>query len=235
MLTENKFSKYLLYAIGEIALVMIGIILALQVNNQNEIRKLNNLYKTYEVNIISELKTDLLKLNEMDSLGKVRTVTIENYVDYFNTDKLDTNILKSKADSLRLNLNFFGTSTYTIQDLLSTGNLKLFPSHKRNALLKYKNFADKITVAEFKSLEQVDEVTLDFRKEIDLLFSFNYTQKEHTEVKNWEYNIDSPQMRMRNNSLSYYLKLYQRQERIYESIRKETIKLIEILENNNKG
>ncbi|MFT6995454.1 MAG: hypothetical protein ACJA1P_002199 [Maribacter sp.] len=36
LLSENKFSKYMLYAIGEIALVMIGILLALQVNNWNE-------------------------------------------------------------------------------------------------------------------------------------------------------------------------------------------------------
>jgi predicted permease len=36
MLTENKFSKYLIYAIGEIALVMIGILLILQVNNWNK-------------------------------------------------------------------------------------------------------------------------------------------------------------------------------------------------------
>lgn len=40
LLTENKFSKYFLYAIGEIALVMIGILLALQVNNWNAQRKL---------------------------------------------------------------------------------------------------------------------------------------------------------------------------------------------------
>ncbi|MEN2281322.1 DUF6090 family protein [Algoriphagus sp. SE2] len=39
LLSENKFSKYLLYAIGEIALVMVGILLALQVNNWNESRK----------------------------------------------------------------------------------------------------------------------------------------------------------------------------------------------------
>ena len=38
-MAENKFTKYLLYAIGEIALVMIGILLALQVNNWNEQRK----------------------------------------------------------------------------------------------------------------------------------------------------------------------------------------------------
>ncbi|WP_299122275.1 hypothetical protein [uncultured Winogradskyella sp.] len=39
LLTENKFSKYLLYAIGEIILVVIGILIALQFNNRNEQRK----------------------------------------------------------------------------------------------------------------------------------------------------------------------------------------------------
>ncbi len=39
LLAENRFSKYLVYAIGEIILVMIGILLALQVNNWNERRK----------------------------------------------------------------------------------------------------------------------------------------------------------------------------------------------------
>ena len=39
MLKNNKVTAYLLYAIGEIVLVMIGILLALQVNNWNEKRK----------------------------------------------------------------------------------------------------------------------------------------------------------------------------------------------------
>ncbi len=39
LITENKFSKYLLYAIGEIILVVIGILIALQFNNRNEQRK----------------------------------------------------------------------------------------------------------------------------------------------------------------------------------------------------
>lgn len=39
LLTENKFSKYLLYAIGEIILVVIGIMIALQFNNLNEEKK----------------------------------------------------------------------------------------------------------------------------------------------------------------------------------------------------
>ena len=38
-LTENKFGKYLTYAIGEIILVVIGILIALSINNWNEDRK----------------------------------------------------------------------------------------------------------------------------------------------------------------------------------------------------
>jgi len=36
LLTENKLSKYLIYAIGEIILVVIGILIALQINNWNK-------------------------------------------------------------------------------------------------------------------------------------------------------------------------------------------------------
>jgi hypothetical protein len=36
LLTKNKFSKYLLYAIGEISLVVIGILIALQIGNWND-------------------------------------------------------------------------------------------------------------------------------------------------------------------------------------------------------
>jgi hypothetical protein len=48
LLLNNKVSKYLLYTIGEIALVMIPILLALQVINQNEERKSNDFVTAYE-------------------------------------------------------------------------------------------------------------------------------------------------------------------------------------------
>ena len=55
MLTENKFSKYLLYAMGEIILVVVGILIALQVNIWNEDRKLRKV----EIGLLQELKGDL--------------------------------------------------------------------------------------------------------------------------------------------------------------------------------
>ena len=42
LLGKNKTGKYFKYAIGEIVLVVIGILIALQINNWNEVRKTNN-------------------------------------------------------------------------------------------------------------------------------------------------------------------------------------------------
>ena len=47
LLTENKFSKYLIYAIGEIVLVVIGILIALSINNWNENLKNKKLETSY--------------------------------------------------------------------------------------------------------------------------------------------------------------------------------------------
>jgi len=55
LLSKNEVTRYIIYAIGEIALVMIGILLALQVNNWNEGRK--NIKK--EVIYLQNFKKDL--------------------------------------------------------------------------------------------------------------------------------------------------------------------------------
>lgn len=55
LLAENKFSKYLLYAIGEIVLVVIGILIALQINNWNEYKN----ERKQEQKVLTELLTSL--------------------------------------------------------------------------------------------------------------------------------------------------------------------------------
>ncbi len=55
LLSENKLSKYLIYAIGEIVLVVIGILIALQINNWNEERKAEIL----EVKLLRDLVLEM--------------------------------------------------------------------------------------------------------------------------------------------------------------------------------
>ena len=54
LLTDNKISKYLLYAIGEIVLVVIGILIALQINNLNEYR----IDREQEKELLTQLKSE---------------------------------------------------------------------------------------------------------------------------------------------------------------------------------
>ena len=86
LLTENKFSKYLLYAIGEIALVMIGILLALQVNNWNEETKNNKA----EIKILQHLVEDLTETKEEIVRINIKLLlqlgSISNLVNYIEND-----------------------------------------------------------------------------------------------------------------------------------------------------
>jgi len=65
MIKDNKFSKYFLYAIGEIILVVIGILIALSINNWNELKKIRNTEKVYLIEIKSDLIQDTLLLSQV--------------------------------------------------------------------------------------------------------------------------------------------------------------------------
>lgn len=75
LVNEGKTTNYLKYAIGEIALVMIGILLALQVNNWNEHRKL----KIEEVGLLQDIQSDLrASINEIDRNISYNSITVRN-------------------------------------------------------------------------------------------------------------------------------------------------------------
>ena len=61
--SENKFGKYLLYALGEILLVVIGILVALKINNWNEGKKRDNLLQGIYTTISNDLKRDTIMLS----------------------------------------------------------------------------------------------------------------------------------------------------------------------------
>jgi len=73
---QNKVAAYLRYAIGEIVLVVIGILIALQVNNWNEHRKERN----EEVKMLIELKSDLMESRgELERADRANLKTIHLY------------------------------------------------------------------------------------------------------------------------------------------------------------
>lgn len=75
---ENKFQKYSRYAIGEILLVVIGILIALQINNWNEDRKLILVEKELLIGIKNDILRDTLDMNN----------NLRNYSDRIQEDSI---------------------------------------------------------------------------------------------------------------------------------------------------
>ena len=62
LISDHKFTKYLLYAVGETVLIVIGILIALQINNWNENRKESRAIKSVLIEIKEDLIEDQLEL-----------------------------------------------------------------------------------------------------------------------------------------------------------------------------
>lgn len=74
LIGSGPVKKYFLYAIGEIALVVIGILIALRINTWNEIRKDAELEKQYMVSMLSDLSKDRRDLQPMIEFGPVPVI-----------------------------------------------------------------------------------------------------------------------------------------------------------------
>lgn len=82
LLKENRVTRYLVYALGEILLVVIGILIALQINTWNENRKYRNQEAAFYADIISDLDKDLDKLDFLTEFHQKRIEILSTILTY---------------------------------------------------------------------------------------------------------------------------------------------------------
>lgn len=135
LLTEKKFSKYLLYAIGEIVLVVIGILIALQINNYNTNKRNIQKEQLYLNALYEELIQD--SIAQKSTYGMLETM--ENSALYIMI------VLDDPNKTIRDTIEFLNKFKYMMaydqkfpepviwQELQSTGNLALI---RDRALIK---------------------------------------------------------------------------------------------------
>ncbi|UII80399.1 DUF6090 family protein [Flagellimonas sp. CMM7] len=227
--TQNRFGKYFVYAIGEILLVVIGILIAVAINNRNEQKKLDAQLETYRTSLTEELGQDIVNLNKSkDDLLRKRE-SIFNYVDYYNTKNPEANVLLQKMEVINWSKSAFYTNTYTIEDLITTGNLSLFPKQEKQAILKLKNIQERYFTYETQTIENSALYDLELKKNIDLLFFKGYSAKQHPTVLKWKDDLDSKQFRTLNNTFAESLTLYDFQEDLYIRLIEDTQLLLELI------
>jgi len=88
-LYENRFSRYLLYALGEIVLVVIGILIALQINTWNQDRILQKEETGYLKRIIGDLEPDLQTLELVKDNYESKLVLGEEVLETLGSDHLE--------------------------------------------------------------------------------------------------------------------------------------------------
>ncbi|WP_282134326.1 DUF6090 family protein [Seonamhaeicola maritimus] len=99
LLAEGNTAKYLKYAVGEIVLVVIGILIALSINNWNENEKANKIEEQY-----------LLKLNnDISLMRRIYDKLAKNYPSTIDSAEKGLKYLESKGESDNLKLDFTNT------------------------------------------------------------------------------------------------------------------------------
>jgi hypothetical protein len=134
---QNKTGKYLKYAIGEIILVVLGILIALSINNWNEERKKGIQGKEYVKEIYNDLKSDLKSLNRILTKLETNKITSRQILKILESE--DKNI----ADSSLFVSNILNTNAVidvrrnnrTWDELRSTGIISMIENDSLDKLL----------------------------------------------------------------------------------------------------
>lgn len=145
MLTENKFSKYLIYAIGEIILVVIGILIAFQLNVLNEERKIKATAKIYYTQLLVDLEKDKNYIERITSLFDSNIVKLNTYKKTFKQPNLSTTQIIQSTAMLDWTFKIIQFQSNTISTLQNTGDIKLLKATIRNTLIDYNKKQEIVT------------------------------------------------------------------------------------------
>lgn len=177
LLAEGKTTKYFKYAIGEIILVMIGILLALQVNNWNEERKENKLAKNYLERIHRDIVLDTINFHKKLASNKairedIKNVLIDlnNKVDSFEEVSHICTVFGEALDQI------FTPNDNTYRGMVSSGNQNLI---KNTTLLEaitnlYSDYDTKSSLFKYNK-EWMDAISIHLDSHTDLVKFSEYT------------------------------------------------------------
>lgn len=126
LLSEGKTGKYLKYALGEIVLVVIGILLALQLNEWNAHRKQLKLEKEYYCRLLDDVRLDEEQIQNLQQLAEERLVASNQAVRLLlqnNSKKIE--IASQISLSTKAIYSDFEPNNTAYQDLKSGSNLNI--------------------------------------------------------------------------------------------------------------
>jgi len=225
---ENKPMKYMRYAIGEILLVVIGILIALQVNNWNEERNDQEKIKSLTKSLIQDLENDIKMIDTIQYLSKQITLRIDSLSNYVRNEEIEeiSNLDVVCLSWMKL-YRPFSWNRATFDDLKSSGGLHLIKnSELSKKIIEYDTFTrhmdedyeqdnlqsnnawkliSEITNANFPNIVELREViryTANYGTIEDL-----FTSSEYLEAKSYHLELTTGNRKDLINAMNNYIRL----------------------------
>lgn len=127
LVPENRFGRYFFYAVGEIVLVVIGILIALQINNWNQLNSNNKIVDDYLVKIVANINSDIKTLESLTNERRELLTLCDTINRYFEVEYISNQKLFFKGFSFLTRENSFFPNTSAYESLKNSGfmnNLK---------------------------------------------------------------------------------------------------------------
>lgn len=232
-MTENILSKYLLYALGEIILVVIGILIALQINNSNNFNQQRKVEQIYLLDLKTEFITNLEKLENCIVATEVQANAAENLLSLFDESILDTVRLNSIIE--KIYPLFTGDISYTpskgvLTDIISSGNLNLIQNKKlRQQLSSLESDLILISSQEIESLDIKNDLKDIHHKNgsVRLILASKGLQFDHKSFSDtWDVKPLFKSIEFENKLLDYYLTIKTTNDQEFYKGLKEKMELI---------
>ena len=162
LIQENKMGKYFKYAIGEIILVVIGILIALQINNWSEAQKDKRQEQEYYCLLLEEFQQDKEQVLNLKILTNERIDGANKAIKEFQKTQPDLKILgKNWLIAIRLSTRTFQPNDATYLDIKSSGKLNIIRDKKvTKELNKYYNNVNGYTETILRNVDS-DQRALD--------------------------------------------------------------------------
>ena len=165
LLIENKTSKYFKYAIGEIVLVVIGILIALQINTWNEQQKNIKKRIDYQRSLMNDINKDIASIDNLLIYIEESIAQHNNFTKRLSQPNAsyDTLVKIAKYEFLGYFNNIDAFHSATFQTLLSTGDIGLFNEKTRTQLIDLNNQQQITLVVTKEAIDQYLDAVISYK------------------------------------------------------------------------
>ncbi len=203
LLSEGKTGKYIKYALGEIILVVIGILIAVTINNCNEARKDRKTEKQVLQSVLVDLLSneEILKIAEVKIDRQIKETAL--FLELMGENPVDSTFYKvkkyinfsSEVEDVQLNLAGIQVAINTKIELLTNDSIKkevvqypvFFEGYKEqeNLMRDLKNNRIRPRLKEYVYLENFTTGSKEFTSDLSGLLSDRTLANDYTDRK-WE-------------------------------------------------